>query len=101
MGEPSTSLSYKTILFVVLYRKRTWILGGQNRINQQSRSWPCLGGLHLAHQGRPWPHGGRLLPPEPQGLPRLKTTQGQSRATRAMRQGVMQSDEFSLEVDGG
>jgi hypothetical protein len=56
----------------------------------------------MANPLRPWPHGdGRPLPPEPQGLPLLKATHGQPRATRAMRQGAAQSDEFSLEVDGG
>jgi hypothetical protein len=48
------------------------------------------------------PHGdGQPSQPEPQGLHLLKVAHGQPRATLALRQVAAQSDEFSLEVDGG
>jgi hypothetical protein len=75
---------------------------GRRHTLQASLFEPFAGGLHMAHQLRQLPHGeGRPLPPEPQGLPLLKATHGQPRATLAMLQVAAQSDDFSLEVDWG
>jgi hypothetical protein len=56
----------------------------------------------LTSQLRQLPHGdGRPLQPEQQALHLLKVTQDQPRATLALLQVAAQSNDFSLEVDGG